>query len=179
MPILNTITSESGRFHELSFEHSSLYVLVEPQLRKTAAYLSRTMAITMQAEIQKLWLSTSTLLVVGLVSCGSLASVGIGVINIGDIRQKWNAYSTVRVQGKVGDRIPLLGAQVYEIEDSTGTIWVLTKEPTPNAGDQVLVEAKVRHEDISINAQDFGEAYLIEEKRLKTEPAPTTSEPPR
>jgi hypothetical protein len=133
----------------------------------------------MQAELQKLWLSTSTLLVVGLVSCGSLASIGIEVSNISDIRQKWNAYSTVYVQGNVGDRIPLVGSQVYEVEDPTGTIWVLTKEPAPNQGDQVLIEAKVRHEDIIVNAQDFGEAYLIEEKRLKTEPAPPTPEPPR
>lgn len=133
----------------------------------------------MQAELQKLWLSTSTLLVVGLVSCGSLASLGTEVINIGDIHQKWNAYSTVRVQGNVGDRVPLVGSQVYEVEDSTGTIWVLTKEPAPNQGDQVLIEAKVRHEDILVNAQDFGEAYLIEEKRLKTETAPPPSEDPR
>ncbi len=133
----------------------------------------------MQAELQKLWLSTSTLLVVGLVSCGSLASIGIEVINISDIRQKWNAYSTVYVQGNVGDRVQLLGSQVYEVEDSTGTIWVLTREPTPSQGDQVLIEAKVRHEDIFVNAQDFGEAYLVEEKRLKTEPAQPTSEPPR
>lgn len=133
----------------------------------------------MQAEFQKLWLSTSTLLVVGLVSCGSLASLGAGVINIGDVRQKWNTYSTVYVQGKVGDLVPLVGAQVYEVEDSTGAIWVLTKEPAPNQGDQVLIEGKVRHEDIFVNAQDFGEAYLVEQRRLKTEPTSPTSEPPR
>lgn len=125
----------------------------------------------MQAKISNLWLSTSTLLIVGLVSCGSLAIMGIGVSNIKDVHQQRNIDSTVTIQGKVGDRVQLLGAEVYEVEDATGTLWVLTQAPAPAQEAQVVVEGKVRYEDIPVNAQNLGEAYLLEQKRLKTQPA--------
>lgn len=130
----------------------------------------------MQVKLQNLWLSTSTLLITGLVSCGSLASMGIGVSNISDVHQQRTIDSTVHVQGKVGDRVPLLVGQVYQLEDATGTIWVLTQALAPDQGTQVVLEGKVRYEDIPMNAQNFGEVYLMEEKRLKPEPAQPVSQ---
>jgi hypothetical protein len=39
-----------------------------------------------------------------------------------------NADYTVRLRGTVGDRAPLLNGQVYQLQDGTGEIWVLTSD---------------------------------------------------
>ncbi len=71
--------------------------------------------------------------------------------------------STVYVKGKVGDRVPLLGGTVYKLQDPTGEIWVLTQQPPPNSGDEVVVKGTLRYQSISINNQEQGSAYVEQE----------------
>ena len=69
------------------------------------------------------------------------------LISIAEIRRNWKDYTTVSLKGKVGKHIPFLESSAYEIEDSTGRIWVLTTEPIP------------------IDGKELGEIYIQELKR--------------
>jgi len=71
--------------------------------------------------------------------------------------------STVYLKGTVGDRVPLLGGTVYKLQDPTGEIWVLTQQPPPNPGEEVVVKGRLRYQSISINNQELGSVYVDQE----------------
>lgn len=121
----------------------------------------------MSAIAQRLQYSTLTLIFVGLVGCYSPTQLGINFTPVKDIEQKWQRYSTVHIQGRVVDQVPLLESWVYEVQDLTGAIWVLTKQPVPSLGQQVRLKGQVRYQAIPMGSQDLGEAYIVEEVRLK------------
>jgi hypothetical protein len=73
----------------------------------------------------------------------------------------------VYVRGIVGDRVPLINQQVYQLQDGTGSIWVLTDDATLQPGDEVLLKGRVYFESISIANQEFGEIYIEAQKQLK------------
>jgi hypothetical protein len=77
--------------------------------------------------------------------------------------------ATVYLQGTVGDRAPLLEAQLYELQDSTGKIWVLSRAKPLPSGKQVLIKGQVRYQAIEIGGQNFGDVYIEEEEQLEPE----------
>ena len=101
-------------------------------------------------------------LLTGLTSCS-------GVTTVQDVQthpqRNW-LTSTVYLKGQVIDRVPLIKAQVYQLQDSTGEIWVLTDKATPKVGDRVAIKGQVRYQKIPIDGQDFGEAYIEEQEQL-------------
>jgi hypothetical protein len=113
-------------------------------------------------------------LLVGLTSCS-------GVSTVQDVQthphRNW-LTSTVYLRGKVSDpcgickavRVPLIKAQVYQLQDSTGTIWVLTDKATPKVSDRIYIKGQVQYEKIPIDGQDFGEAYIKEQEQLDPDP---------
>jgi hypothetical protein len=62
----------------------------------------------------------------------------------------------------VGDHAPLLGGTVYELQDSTGKIWVLTKGQAPEKGQEVTVKGTLRYKSIPIAGKEQGSVYLEE-----------------
>ena len=77
----------------------------------------------------------------------------------------------VYLQGKVVKQVPLVERQVYQLQDSTGIIWVLTNQTNIQQGEQILVEGKLRYESIPLAGKDFGELYIEEQEQLKRIPA--------
>lgn len=73
----------------------------------------------------------------------------------------------VRLRGTVGDRAPLLNGQVYQLQDSTGTIWVLTSDTTLKTGDQVFIRGRVRYQSIPLAGREQGEFYIEELSQLE------------
>lgn len=79
------------------------------------------------------------------------------------VLQSQAADCTVSIRGQVGDRAPLIGAQVYQLTDSTGEIWVLTRDPVQPLGETVNVRGIVRVERVLVNGQDRREVYIEEQ----------------
>ncbi|BCL37698.1 hypothetical protein [Nostoc sp. MS1] len=117
-------------------------------------------------------LTLMLLLVVGLWGCDNLRISGLengnltfgrNVTPIRDIKPTQNQQATVSVQGKVEEQVPLLQGRVYQVNDSTGTIWVVSKQDRLKVGESAVFKGKIRYESIPIAGQEFGEVYLIEE----------------
>jgi hypothetical protein len=106
-----------------------------------------------------IWLSVFSISL-GLASCGVST-----VRSVHERPQRHWLNSTVRLEGTVVDRVPLLNAQVYQLQDSTGAIWILTTDPSLQPGEQIAVKGKVRFESIPIAGQELGEAYIEEHQR--------------
>lgn len=76
---------------------------------------------------------------------------------------------TVRLQGTVGERAPLLKGQVYELQDRTGKIWVLSPTANLKTGDSITIQGRVRYEPIEIAGQNLGEVYIEEQRQFAPE----------
>ncbi|PZV12820.1 MAG: hypothetical protein DCF22_11600 [Leptolyngbya sp.] len=111
-------------------------------------------------------------LLIALVSCGGQAASesngtgGTGGIvmpkttSIQEVQKTADRNSVVTVKGVVGDRVPILNGTVYELQDSTGKIWVLTQKQPPNSGQEVIITGNLRFKSIPLNGQEQGSVYV-------------------
>ncbi len=115
------------------------------------------------------------LLCVSLVQFG-ISSIniisGVNVIHIRDINSKQDKNTTVYLQGKVAHRVPLLELQMYQLQDASGRIWVLTDQKDLQLNDKVLIKGNVRYQSIPLAGKDFGEVYVQEQQQLEHTSAP-------
>ncbi len=117
-------------------------------------------------------------LTVGLLRCGKVPlatnsinfSLGSNVTNIRDLKLKQGNEGAVYLQGKVTRQVPLVDWMVYQLQDSTGTIWVLARKTGLQLADRVTIQGKVHYQSIPISGKDFGEMYIEEEKQLERIP---------
>lgn len=76
------------------------------------------------------------------------------------------AADTVVVTGMVTQRAALLEGWLYQVQDSTGSLWILTDRAQsvagPTVGAQVKVEGVLRYEPIVVGEIDAGDVYLEE-----------------
>ncbi len=112
------------------------------------------------------------LLVVGLCSCSSLTSsglngtnlkIGTNVTPIREIKPEQDNQATVYIQGQVQKQAPLMKQWAYQINDSTGKIWVVTNQKNLGEGAQVVIKGKVHYRSIPLGGKELGEVYLEEE----------------
>lgn len=117
-------------------------------------------------------LGFSLFLIAGLCSCSSLKipgfqasnfSFGSNVTPIREIKPQQNKQTTVYIQGKVEKRVPLIKRWAYQINDSTGKIWVVTNQSNLKEGAEVVIKGKLRYQSIRLANQEFGEIYIEEE----------------
>ncbi|MBD2610158.1 MAG: hypothetical protein RMY62_021155 [Nostoc sp. ZfuVER08] len=111
-------------------------------------------------------------LVAGLSSCGNLASSGLSgtglkfganVTPIREIQAQKKNQATVYIQGTVENQAPLIKQWAYQINDTTGKIWVITNQKSLPEGSQVVFKGKVRYRSIPLAGKEQGEIYLEEE----------------
>ncbi len=94
--------------------------------------------------------------------------------SIGEVQQKRQVDAEVYLRGKVENRAPFVGNAAYQIQDDTGSIWILTKQDLPQLGDEVLLKGAVRYKTIKLKdlaGKDLGEVYVEEIEQLKRNPA--------
>jgi hypothetical protein len=97
---------------------------------------------------------------------------GVNVIHIRDINPEQDKNTTVYLQGKVAHRVPLLELQMYQLQDASGRIWVLTDQKDLQLNDKVLIKGNVRYQSIPLVGKDFGEVYVQEQQQLEHTSAP-------
>jgi hypothetical protein len=67
----------------------------------------------------------------------------------------------VQVQGKIKAQAPLMaGKRAYEVQDETGSVWVVSDRAVPATGSQVSVQGKVKFQKIEIGGKDQSSVYI-------------------
>ena len=89
-------------------------------------------------------------------------SIGVNVTPIQELKPRQDK-ATVYILGKVSSSVPLVKQQVYQINDSTGKIWVLTNQTGWKEGQSVVIKGKVNYQSIFLAGKELGEIYLEEE----------------
>lgn len=110
-----------------------------------------------------------------LLSCGNLAQPGdtdglldfpaVNVTPIGQLQPLPSTPTTVYLRGQVVEVAPLLQGGAYRLEDTSGSIWVLTTAAPPAVGDTLQIQGETRYQNITIAGQDLGEPYVQETER--------------
>lgn len=111
-------------------------------------------------------MTTKAILILTLLAALLLAACGattIGRINADPTRFQ---NRTVRVSGTVVNSIGALGAGGYQIEDSTGKIYVISGTGVPSKGSRVDVTGRVQS-GITVLGRSFGTAIREEHHKVK------------
>lgn len=107
-------------------------------------------------------------LITGLYACNNQANSGINLqkfkigANVTPIQKisKKNQDTTIYIQGTVEKTAPLIKKKAYQINDSTGKIWVITNQRNLVIGEQVILKGDIRYKSIPLADQEYGETYL-------------------
>ena len=132
-----------------------------------------------QVWVQKSCIGSLSLIFAGaLFGCGSLPlsqlNLDFNVTTIGNVQQKRQVDAEVYLRGKVENRAPFVGNAAYQLQDGTGSIWILTKQELPKLGDEVLLKGEVRYKSITLKelaGKDLGEVYVEEMQQLQRTPS--------
>lgn len=128
-----------------------------------------------------------SLLIGGLVGCTPLNYLGLAQLPITPIRQISPQSATTSVsaesddetliylEGKVVDLAPFMDSGSYQLQDETGTVWVLTDDNLPQTGEQIIIKGKVAYESIAIGNQELGELYVVEVEKVEESSSTPTS----
>ncbi|MGK7945353.1 MAG: DNA-binding protein [Microcystaceae cyanobacterium] len=124
----------------------------------------------------------SLLLGMGLFGCSYLDRQSFALPDALSLNQlSENTEGTViHIRGQVTDNVPFLGQGAYQLQDDTGYVWVVTDQPLPNVGEEIMLKGQLEYESIPISEQDIGEFYVLELEKVTRSPqsAPPTSPKP-
>ena len=88
----------------------------------------------------------------------SISPASRNTFSIADL-QKAPRQSTVTLQGKVVQQVAIVNGTVYELQDSTGSVWVLSQQPVA-IGEEVTLSGVLRYQSISLNGKEQGSLYI-------------------
>ena len=66
----------------------------------------------------------------------------------------------VCIEGTVGDRAPIVNGQLYQLKDSTGSIWIVSPDTGLQLGQSVKIKGTLQFQSIVIAGQEQGELYV-------------------
>ena len=87
----------------------------------------------------------------------------ISIAQISDRKIGKNAYIT----GKVVHLAPFVDNAAYQLEDTTGKIWIVTTNTPPKLGQDITIKSKISYQSLPLEEQELGDFYLVELERLK------------
>ena len=69
----------------------------------------------------------------------------------------------VQVKGKVITVAPMINQVAYEVQDSDGSIWVISQKQPPRLDTEISTTGKVKFESIQVEGQEIAERYILED----------------
>lgn len=80
-------------------------------------------------------------------------------VKVNQVNQKRD--QRVQVQGQIKAQAPLLGGKrAYEVQDETGSVWVVSDRALPATGSQVTIQGKVKFQKIEVAGKDQSTVYI-------------------
>ncbi|WP_446362922.1 hypothetical protein [Coleofasciculus chthonoplastes] len=98
---------------------------------------------------------------------GTGSAYTVDVTAIREIQSAQTSPQVVYLQGQVISQAPFLNSGAYQLEDTTGKIWVVSNQELPKVGDLVVIRGQVQFQSIPISGQEMGEVYLQETEKIE------------
>jgi len=101
-----------------------------------------------------------------------VSGCGVGV-NVTPISELTNTRENTEVilHGTAIDLVPFLDSGAYQLQDETGTVWVVSPTDLPTSGESLQITGILVDRSIPINGVDYGEIYIEEIDRKTTQQA--------
>ena len=107
-------------------------------------------------------ISLLTILLASLFGCQA------PVITVEQIPAK-KVGKTVYLTGKMVRQAPFLNNAAYQLEDSTGKVWVVT-DKLPTSEQQINIKGKIQYQSLPFAEQELGDFYIVEIEQLSSLP---------
>ncbi len=92
---------------------------------------------------------------------GSLISCQPSLIEINKVKEKRKG-KVVHLTGKVTQVAPFVDNGAYQLQDDTGSVWVVTENSTPDFGKIISIKGKIQYQSLPFGDRDLGDFYIIE-----------------
>lgn len=89
------------------------------------------------------------------------------VTPVGELQQLSSRTNEIYLKGQVRQVVDLLEEGAYQLQDTTGKVWVVTSNPLPQPGDAIVIKGQLRYESIPVEQLELGEVYVIELERIR------------
>ncbi|GAB4228013.1 MAG: hypothetical protein Kow0049_08700 [Stanieria sp.] len=99
----------------------------------------------------------------GLGGCQQLTQTPVAIAKIAQKQIGAKVY----LQGKVLQQAPFLGSGAYQLQDATGSVWIVTNHNLPQPGEQILIQGEIQADKIFIAQQVLNEIYIVELKQVE------------
>lgn len=105
-----------------------------------------------------------------LTGCQSITQTTTAISKISQKQTGTKVY----LQGKVMKQAPFLGSGAYQLQDSTGSVWIVTNNYLPPLGKDIFIEGEIQFQTISPQPSstasaksEKNEIYIVELKQIK------------
>lgn len=102
-----------------------------------------------------------------LILLSSLMGCRSSVTSIEQVSEK-KIGRTVHLTGKVVHLAPFIDNAAYQIEDTTGKIWVVTPQTLPKLGQQINIKGKIEYQSLPFAEHELGDFYVVEVEKLES-----------
>lgn len=109
----------------------------------------------------------------GLGGCQQLTKTPVAIAKIAQKQTGVKVY----LQGKVIQQAPFLDSRAYQLQDATGSVWIVTNQNLPQPGEQILIQGEIQSDMIFIAQQALNEIYIMELKQVEKIANPTQVTP--
>lgn len=92
---------------------------------------------------------------------GGLTGCQPPVIKIEQIQQK-KSGKVVYLTGKVTQKAPFINTAAYQIQDQTGSVWVVTQQTPPAIEQKIAIKGKIQYQSLPLAQQELGDFYIQE-----------------
>ena len=99
---------------------------------------------------------------------GNVVGCQASLITVKEVTER-KIGKTVYLNGKVVHLAPFVGNAAYQLEDSTGKIWIVTSQTPPKVGQKIEVKGKIKYQSLPFDEREWGDFYLIELEQLESE----------
>ncbi|WP_052055275.1 hypothetical protein [Myxosarcina sp. GI1] len=97
---------------------------------------------------------------------GSLTGCGTPQVTTAEI-SRYKSGKIVYLMGNVTQSAPFIGNGAYQLNDETGSIWVVTKQKLPQTDRELAIKGEIQYQNLPVERQELGDFYLIELERLE------------
>jgi hypothetical protein len=87
----------------------------------------------------------------------------INIINV----ENQKSGKVIYLTGRVTHLAPFVGNAAYQLQDDTGSIWVVT-QTAPKLNSTINIKGKIQYQSLPLAETELGDFYIIELQQLET-----------
>ena len=68
----------------------------------------------------------------------------------------------LRLVPSINQKAPFINTAAYQIQDKTGSVWVVTQQTPPAIEQKIAIKGKIQYQSLPLAQQELGDFYIQE-----------------